>query len=131
MDFRKTTVLPTDSAQARTAFHTCIYDRPQANFVVLGAGPEAEALVAKAGSFAGEEADLRWVIWARDLSAIAAEVETFTEEPSDGSFKKQVLSGGTKGFTVNIQDKICAVIGLSVPLDNVTVVRAFMAADFG
>jgi hypothetical protein len=127
MDFRKTTVLPEDAAKAAQLFRARIYDNPQANFVVLGSGEDAIALVSKAGSYAGDEGDARWVIWARSLDAIRPEIEKLKNRDAD--LKQLILDGKTKAFTLNVQDTICAVIGSDEPADNVHVSKAFMEAD--
>lgn len=126
MDFRKTTVLPADAGKAAQLFHSRVFDFPQANFVVLGAGDDAAALASRAGSFAGDDSDLRWVIWARDRGAIAGEIAKL-DDPN--GFTATILGAGVKAFTLNVQDKICAIIGMNEPDDNVHVVTAFMEAE--
>jgi hypothetical protein len=94
--------------------------------VVLGPGDDAAALASRAGSFAGDDIDLRWVIWARDRSAIAGEIQKLADP---NGFKATILGEGVQAFTLNVQDTICAVIRLDEPADNVHIVTAFMEAD--
>jgi hypothetical protein len=128
MEFRKTTVLPLDDAQeARHLFRQWVHDRPHVLFVVLGSGPDREALVSKAGMFAGTEHQPRWVIWARDLSVIQADIAQLKEGTT--GLKQTVLSGDARAFVLSLGDAIHDVISSSETADNFRVNLAYMRAE--
>ena len=128
MEFRKTTVLPIDDAQAaRHLFRQWVHDRPHVLFVVLGTGPDREALVSKAGMFAGAELQPRWVIWARDLNAIRDEVSQLRE--STPGLKQTVLGGQARAFVLSLGDAIHDVIAEGDTADNVRVNMAYLRAE--
>jgi hypothetical protein len=127
--FNKTTVLPTDNPEtARVAFRSLVYDQPFVLLVVLGDGAESEALVSKAGKFAGAASDLRWVVWARVLDHIKTEIGSFTETPDSG-FKAAVLGGNAQAFSLSVQDTIRYVVPNGSPADNVAVLQAYLEAE--
>ncbi|MET0404357.1 MAG: hypothetical protein ABW123_18240 [Cystobacter sp.] len=128
MEFRKTTVLPLDDAQeARHLFRQWVHDRPHVLFVVLGSGPHQEALVSKAGMFAGSDQQPRWVIWARDLPAIQEDIAQLKE--STAGLKQAVLSGQARAFVLSLGDAIHDVVTVSETADNVRVNLAYMRAE--
>jgi len=128
MEFRKTKVLPLDTpADARRIFHEMVNDEPFVLFVVVGAGPAAEALVSKAGKFAGLDTEPRWVIWARSVEDIASEIRGLAE--ASPGFIDQILGGKAAAFTTSIGDDIRDVILTTEDADNVRVVQAFLRAE--
>jgi hypothetical protein len=128
MEFRKTTVLPLDDAQeARHLFRQWVHDRPHVLFVVLGLGSQQEALVSRAGMFAGSEPQPRWVIWARDLPAIQEDIAQLKE--STVGLKQAVLGGQARAFTLSLGDAIHDVIKADEKADNVRVNLAYMRAE--
>jgi hypothetical protein len=128
MDLRKTKVLPLDNPiEARRLFRELVHDEPFILFVVPGQGPNAEALVSKAGKFAGLENEPRWVVWARRLDDIASEI-LLLKEATPG-MKDQVLGNGAAAFTTSFGDEIRDVIRNDEVADNVRVVQAYLRAE--
>lgn len=128
MEFRKTTVLPIDDTQAaRHLFRQWVHDRPHVLFVVLGSGPDREALVSKAGMFAGAELQPRWVIWARDLNTLREDIAQLKE--GTAGLKQEVLAGHARAFVLSLGDVIRDVITEADAADNVRVNLGYMRAE--
>ena len=128
MEFRKTTVLPLDKPQeAERLFRHYVYDQPHVLFVVVGSGPKCEALVSKAGMFAGIESEPRKVIWMRDLDSLRQSLEGLKEKTP--GMKSTVLSGGALAFVLSLGDEIRDVITSQETVDNVRVNLAFLRAE--
>src|SRR6476660_7140317 len=128
MDLRKTKLLPLDNpGEAKRLLHELIHDEPFILFVVLGAGPNAEALASKAGKFAGLENEPRWVVWARRPSDVTSEIEPLKE--ASAGFRDRILGGGAAAFTMSFGDEIRDVIDAGELADNVRVVSAYLSAE--
>ena len=123
MEFRKTTVLPLNDVQeSQRLLKKLINDEPFVLFVVLGDGPEREQLVSKAGKFAGTDADLKWVVWARTFNDVRPVLESLK---GDGKLKNQLLTEAPQAFVLSFSDELKDVIGRNENVDNVRVVQAY------
>jgi len=123
MELLKTTILPTDDkALALKLFKHAVYDTPRVLLVVVGTGAAQDSLVQRADKLAGKPDDPRWVIWARDPSAIKKEV---------GKFKGQQVSlAQTRAFSLSLTDTVCDVIGTAEPEpDLVRILQAYLKAE--
>jgi hypothetical protein len=126
MEFRKTTILPTDDAElAGRMLADLVNEQPYVLFVVLGAGPETELLVQRAARLSGAESEPRWVVWIRQPAMLEAQIRSFP-----GAEKLPGDLGNCRAFSMSITDVIRDVLLITEETPNLMrVLQAFFRAE--
>jgi hypothetical protein len=125
MFLRKTTILPADDAElAVRLFREVVHNYPYHVFVVLP-GRDAETVVQRADNLTGQQADPRWVIWARAPKLIEAELDTLK---NSDRLKGRLATA--HGFSLSLSDEVRDVIGGDEDVPNLTrILLAFANAE--
>ena len=126
MDFRKTTILPSDEKDlARRMFNELVNEQPHVLMVVLGKGPDTETFVQRAAKLSGAEGEPRWVVWARKPDQISDLIQAL-----QGSDKLGQDLSLVRGFSSSLTDSVRDVIPTSEPVPNLTrILLAYIRAE--